>query len=162
MADEMRVSFLLRSHFYYTSQLVNELIKLPGVDAGILGYDDGCDTAAEDGLSTEQAMRRFLDDPDSLSLMHADNTSTSSILSNLGIVKYIAGWVRKQNPDILHLHDSCDYRFWLTRLLTRKVCPMVLTVHDATDHPGDVYGRRVIFREKLRRMADNNSPRGCH
>ncbi len=74
---------------------------------------------------------------------------------NIIFAKHLARRIRRWNPDIVHFQNEGSVWNWLVAAFLKQT-PIVTTVHDVIQHPGDTSSRRVprIFANALIRKSD--------
>ncbi len=150
----MRVVFLLSGFLHYTSELANALVA-EGHDVTIIAPDSIGDFVGSGTGDPKQDYRDILDERINLEWFHRpSDTNLATLGANIACIRRINSLLKQYRPDILHLMDCADYRIYIPATRCMRRCPSVLTVHDASHHPGDLKNRMEFLRRPLRRRAD--------
>lgn len=150
----MRIVFLLEGFLHYTSQLANALVEC-GADVTIVARSEGWDFVGSGSGDVKQDYLDILHPSINVEWVHVpSDTNPKTIGANLKSILHLAGAIRKHRPDVLHVMDVADYRFLAATVFSKRKYPIVLTVHDASMHPGDTPNRMEFMRPYLRKTAD--------
>lgn len=150
----MRILFLIRSNFHYTSELVGALADC-GHEVIVVANDEGQDFVGLGG-DVRQDYREILNDRVALEWVHIpSDTRIGTLVDNLRSMMQITSAVRRHHPDVIHIYDAHDYRLFSALLVNRiGGASIVLTVHDAELHPGYKANRQGAVSSWNRRIAD--------
>lgn len=150
----MRVLLFTRNLLYYTCELANGLTQAEA-DVLLLYPQDGGDAVVDpdktagdlvDEISEEGVGRKAIDLPQGTRLRDLPRT-VMSILHAVRLAK-------RFRPDVIHVQQNRDWRLYLTLRLLQRTAPIVLTLHDASAHPGEEWDKKSLFvRDYLRRTA---------
>ncbi len=147
----MRIAFVIRSLFHYTSELANSLARA-GHEVVVIAHDGAQDFVGFESGDVRSDFREILDPHVSLEWVPIpDNTRFDSLIDNLKSITAIRRLIRKHNPDILHIHRVADYRIFTAVAMSRR--KVVMTIHDAELHPGDHANKQQFVGEWAQRLA---------
>lgn len=150
----MRVLLVTRNLLYYTCELANGLTEA-GADVLLLYPRDGGDAVLDPGQTADDLVDRMLESGvNRKGIDLPQGVRSRNFLRTLKSISRAIRLTKKFRPDVIHVQQNRDWRLYLILRRLNSSAPLVLTIHDASAHPGEPWDKKSLFvREYLKRTA---------